>query len=81
MRKEILMSLGLGLAMTSLAEQKIEIVETTASAVYKEYQASNAIDGVISDKSRWVGGKDEYGKIWLGLQLKEKSSVSGIKLY
>ncbi len=63
MRKEILMSLGLGLAMTILAEQKIEIVETTASAVFKQYHTSNAVDGVISDESRWIGGKDENGKI------------------
>lgn len=57
------MSLGLGLAMTILAEQKIEIVETTASAVFKQYHTSHAVDGVISDESRWIDGKDENGKI------------------
>ncbi|EDM28801.1 hypothetical protein LNTAR_09529 [Lentisphaera araneosa HTCC2155] len=75
------MILSLGLAMTGLAKEKIEVVGARASAVYKEYQASNAIDGVISDKSRWVGVKDEYGKIWLALEFKQKSSVSSFQLY
>ena len=81
MRKEILMSLGLGLAVTSLAEQKIDVAGATASNVHKNYAVKNAYDGVISDQSRWIGGKDENGKIWLALQLKQEVTIAGIQLH
>ena len=81
MRKEILIILSLGLAMTGLAKEKIEVVGARASAVHNEYQASNAIDGVISDESRWVGVKDEHGKIWLALELKQEGTITGIQLH
>jgi len=66
------MSLVLGLAVTSFAQEKIEV----AGASLEKYPASNAIDGVVSDKSRWVGGKDQNGKIWLDPEL-EQSGVTG----
>jgi len=81
MRKEILMSLGLGLAVTTLAEQKIEVVGAAASNVYKDYAVEKAYDGKVSDQSRWIGKADADGKVWLELKLGEKLEVSGVHIY
>ena len=56
-------------------------IRVTASSVYKNYNASNAIDGKVSDDSRWIGGKDENGKIWLGLRLDGVRDLAGVQLH
>ncbi len=59
----------------------IKIASVKASDIYLEkYKAENAIDGVISDKSRWLG-KSKNGKLWLELHLPKKKGIAGIHVY
>ncbi len=59
----------------------IKIASVKASDVYKEkYKAENAIDGKISDDSRWLG-KEKNGELWLELHFPKKKGVAGIHVY
>ncbi|HKK17466.1 MAG TPA: hypothetical protein VJ952_02195, partial [Opitutales bacterium] len=59
----------------------LEVVSAQASGVYQNYGPSLAVDGKISDESRWVGGPDDEGNIWLELGLAEKQELVGVHLF
>lgn len=74
------------LCLTSFNELRadvkpIKITSVTASASYKQHLPENAIDGNVSDKSRWIGKADKTGKAWLALKLASRQRVGGIHLY
>jgi hypothetical protein len=47
-----------------------------ASSVFKNYKSSNAVDGVVSDASRWVSDENNSPK-WLEIDLKEMKKITG----
>ena len=59
----------------------IKAIRATASAVHGSYKAGNAIDGVVSDESRWVGKADAQGTFWIALHLAATRKIGGIHLY
>jgi hypothetical protein len=59
----------------------VNVQKATASAVYSKYSAGKAVDGVVSDASRWVGTLDARGRAWLELTLSKKLRIGGIHLY
>lgn len=61
--------------------QPIEVISTQASSVYKSYDSSLAVDGKISDDSRWVGGPDAEGNIWLEVTFSKQENIAGIHLF
>ena len=67
--------------MTSLAQEKIKVVDASASNVLKNYTVEKAYDGNISDKSRWIGKVDADGQVWLELKLGKKQELSGVHIY
>ena len=63
------------------AEPIQNIQAIASSADYKHYHKSHAFDGVVTDKSRWIGSKDENGQIWLELKIPKKMEVKAFALY
>jgi hypothetical protein len=57
--------------------------QARASSVLEtpRYQASNAIDGVISDASRWVSARDASETAWLELTFPKVVRIGGVHLY
>lgn len=53
----------------------------TASSSLKNGPASLAVDGICSDPSRWLGGPDRDGAIWLELKLSSHQKIAGAHLY
>ncbi len=53
----------------------------TGSGALEENMAEKAVDGVVSDSSRWIGMPDENGKIWLEIGMPSKQKISGVHLY
>lgn len=43
--------------------------------------AAKAVDGISSDASRWLGGPDNDGKIWLELQLPARQKIGSAHVY
>ena len=62
------------------AEPIQNIQAIASSADYKHYHKNHAFDGVVTDKSRWIGSKDENGQIWLELKLPKKMAVKAFAL-
>ena len=83
LRLSLLLSWAAFLAVPVHAEEKtkVKVIATEASGVFKNHEASNAIDGDVKDNSRWIGTKDSKGKIWLTLKLENRQEISGIHLY
>ncbi|MDD7985248.1 glycoside hydrolase family 31 protein [Lentisphaera marina] len=69
------------LISSSLAKPISNIEVIKSSGDYKEYDKNQAIDGVVTDASRWIGTKDSSGKIWLELKLDEKIKLKSFALY
>ena len=49
-----------------------------ASSELEDYSAGKAIDGVISNASRWVSARDQEGPSWLELTLPEPKEIGQI---
>ena len=64
---------------TITAPAPLKPVAATASSVHAPYEAKLAIDGVISDSSRWVS-ETVSGPAWLEVQLAATSKLAG-RLY
>lgn len=62
------------------ATAPVKIQSPKASSTFADCAASRAIDGVISDDSRWVSQKSS-APAWLELALDGKQKLAGIHLY
>jgi len=70
------------LASMALAEVKpVAGIKATSSSVHENYVAANAVDGVVSDASRWIGPLDADGNAWLELRLPKRLKLGGVHLY
>ena len=67
-------------ASAAPAPQPIQIKSAAASSNLPNYPAANAIDGKVSDTSRWVSEKSAEPS-WLALDLGEKRKLAGIHLF
>jgi hypothetical protein len=71
-----------GLVSLASAEVKpVESVKATSSSVHLSHVAAKAVDGVVSDGSRWIGPVDADGKAWLELRLPKRLKLGGVHLY
>jgi hypothetical protein len=61
--------------------EPLEVVSARASSVYGDYDAALAVDGEISDPSRWVAERDAEGRIWLELTLAERQEIAGLHVF
>ena len=52
-----------------------------ASSKLDNYSADKAVDGKVSDTSRWVSARDQDGPSWLEIELPQKQILPGIRLY
>ncbi len=55
--------------------------KATASSEMERYPASQAIDGKITDQSRWVSAKGDDGPQWLEIDLGAEARLGGIHLF
>ncbi|MDQ8206314.1 hypothetical protein QEH52_02260 [Coraliomargarita sp. SDUM461003] len=57
--------------------------QVRASSVLESprYVAANAVDGVISDESRWVSARNFDGPVWLELTFPEPIRLGGVHLF
>lgn len=69
-----------GVAAVQAQPVPVKIVAATASSAMKQYPAALAIDGKISDASRWVS-EQSNGKSWLELRFAAKHSLAGIHFH
>ena len=72
---------GLAAAPAAPAPKPLKVSQATASSCEGKYVAAKAIDGVISDDSRWVSQKGAKGPAWLELKLDGKHRIAGLHLY
>jgi len=70
----------LGAAEGAAAKASLKLRGAKASSTYADYTAAKAIDGVISDDSRWVS-KASRDASWLELDLGGTHKLAGIHLY
>lgn len=75
-----LLWLALGAMSMQAQPVPVKIVAATASSAMKQYPAALAIDGKISDASRWVS-EQSTGKSWLEIRLEKKSALAGIHFH
>src|SRR4051812_348977 len=78
-----LTALALAVATTASAApdpQPLKIKSAAASSYIPKYPASNAIDGKVTDASRWVSEKSPAPS-WLALDLGEKRKLVGIHFF
>ena len=52
----------------------------TVSSTYQTYYGSNAVDGVVSDASRWIGAATNTGN-WLAIDLGAPISLQQAHIY
>jgi hypothetical protein len=67
-------------ASAAPAPQPLKIKSAAASSSLTNYPAANAIDGKVTDASRWVSEKSTEPS-WLALDLGEKRKLAGIHLF
>ncbi len=67
-------------ASAAPAPQPLKIKSAAASSNLPNYPAANAIDGKVTDTSRWVSEKSTE-PAWLALDLGEKRKLAGIHLF
>ena len=60
--------------------EPIQNIRAESSPALKDYTADKAVDGVVSDESRWIGTPDAEGKIWLQLSWDEEQELQGLHL-
>lgn len=53
----------------------------TASSTYGDFTAAKAIDGVVSDTSRWTSDRAPAGPWWLEIELGETASLLGLHVH
>jgi hypothetical protein len=58
----------------------LQPVGATASSEMEEYPASNAIDGIISNASRWVS-RASHEPAWLEIDLGNSQHLAGVHVY
>ncbi len=83
MKPVFLTSLACAIAAAAYAEPSPEAIKpksATASSHHPDYPAANAIDGKVSDASRWVS-KTSTEPSWLAIDLGEKHNLAGIHLF
>ena len=83
MKNLSLTALALAIAATASAApdpQPLKIKSAAASSEMPKYPASNAIDGKVTDASRWVSEKSSAPS-WLVLDLGEKHKLAGIHFF
>ncbi len=67
-------------ALAAAADGPVNVLSAKASNVFQHCSAENAIDGIVSDKSRWLGEK-KNGELWLELGWEKKQEIAGIHLF
>jgi hypothetical protein len=60
--------------------QPLKIQDATASSNISQYPAANAIDGKVTDQSRWIS-ETSAGPSWLALDLGEKRKLAGLHFF
>lgn len=83
MKPFILLSIvlaGVTAASAAPLAQPLKPRAATASSHQPKYPPSNAIDGKVSDDSRWVSEKSDK-PAWLAIDLGEKRKLAGIHLF
>lgn len=74
------LALALALALTAnAAPSPVSVRSASASSTYGAYTADKAVDGVITDQSRWLSQKSPSS--WLELHLVSTQKLAGIHLY
>lgn len=59
----------------------VSLRSARASSTYGDFSADRAIDGVISDTSRWTSDRSAAGPWWLEIQLGETSPLLGLHVH
>ncbi len=67
-------------ASAAPAPKPLKVKSAAASSSLPKYTAANAIDGKITDDSRWVSEKSTEPS-WITLDLEEKRKLAGIHLF
>jgi hypothetical protein len=81
MKSIVATSLLLALAASAApAPQPLALVSASASSQMAKYPATKAIDGTISDDSRWVSEKST-APAWLVVQLAQPAELAGVHLF
>jgi hypothetical protein len=62
-------------------ERPVKVERVTPSSTLGSYQASWAVDGKVSDGSRWIGEADAQGKSQLTLELAAAQKIAGVHVY
>ena len=75
-----LLAMSAGAADSNPAKQPLNIMGAKASSTYADCAVSRAVDGVVSDDSRWVSRKSS-APAWLELDLGGTHKLAGIHLY
>lgn len=70
----------LGLAGLNAAPEQISDIRASASSEFKQYKAAKAVDGKISDDSRWVSEAAEEDS-WLLLEWDAVQTLQGVHLF
>lgn len=66
--------------LAAAAPGPVNVLSAKASNIFQHCSAENAIDGIVSDKSRWLGEK-KNGVLWLELGWEKKQEIAGIHLF
>jgi hypothetical protein len=70
----------LSMAQPSPAPTALKVRSAAASSTFADCSAAKAVDGIISDDSRWVSQKTS-APAWLELNLGSRQKLAGIHLY
>lgn len=65
---------------TALANEPLSLASASASSEMAQYPAAKAIDGKVSDDSRWVSEASGDAS-WLIVQLEKPAEIAGIHLF
>jgi len=68
------------LVATAAAAEPIKICSAKANSAMAKYPAANAIDGKVSDDSRWVSEASDQ-PAWIELDLGQRRKLAGIHLF
>ncbi len=72
--------LTIGLSLAASAADSLKVQSAKASSSMAKYPAANAIDGKVSDDSRWVSEASEQ-PAWLELDLGQRRKLAGIHFF
>jgi hypothetical protein len=71
----------LRLSAAGPAPQPVKLRAARGSSTYGDFTAAKAIDGVISDASRWTSARAPGGPWWLEIELAETASLLGVHVH